>query len=345
MNLRTATSLFRRGRPRLLWNVARHLDPFYRVTFVASAASAGVLALLASGPRSLEELAVELSPDPATRGALEVWLDLGARLGELEKGPEGYRLAGYLSRALAAAENDDVAALVAEVARFHHRLILETPERTRRGALWNTDEHDALLIARSSRILEPFLFEVLDRTLPASGPVRWLDVGCGAGACLLHAAKRNPDLRAVGIELRPEVAEAARAAVRSAGMEHRITVETGDIRERRGCGGFDVVTLHNAIYYFPLAERTDLLAELSSFLVPGGRLVVTTCCKGGSPGMRVLDLWMSGTAGFGPLPTKKQLVSQLRAAGLVAIEARRAIPGEAYFAFTASRFPVEEGAW
>lgn len=344
MNLRTALSFSRRGRLHLLWKVTRLFDPFYRMSFVASAASSGLLALLSGGPRPLDRIAAELAPEPAARAALEAWLEVGARLGELEKGPEGYRLAGALSRALAAAPNDDVAALVEEVARFHHRLILETPPRLRRGELWTTADHDDLLLARSSRILEPFLFEAQDRILPAAGPVRLLDVGCGSGTCMRRAAERNPELQAVGIELDPAVAEAAREAARSRGMQDRITVETGDVRALSGRGAFDVVTLHNVIYYFPVAERTALLGRLSSFLKPGGRLLVTTCCKGGSTGMRLLDLWTSSTAGLGPLPEMDEVVARMRDAGLVEIEAWRAIPGERYFAFTATRAPAPEPA-
>jgi cyclopropane fatty-acyl-phospholipid synthase-like methyltransferase len=150
-----------------------------------------------------------------------------------------------------------------------------------------------------------------------------------------RAAERNPDLTAVGVERDPAVAAATRQAARRWGLQHRISVETGDIREQRGSADFDVVTLHNAIYYFPLAERVPLLEKLSSLLKPGGRLLVTTSCQGGSPGMRVLDLWTSGTAGFGPLPLPGELAAQMRDAGLVDIDVRRAIPGEQYFALTA----------
>jgi len=339
VNLRTAISLSRRGRLRLLWKVTSLFDPFYRMSFVASAASSGLLALLAGGPLPFDRLAAELSPEPSGHDALYAWLDLGVRLGELERGPAGYRIKGVLSRALAEGENDDVAALVEEVACFHQRLIVETPRRLKRGELWDASEHDGRLIARSSRVTEPFLFEVLDRTLPRSGPVRLLDVGCGSGTCMRHAAERNPELRAVGIEIEPAVAAVTREAVRRWGMQHRITVEAGDVRERGGCASFDVVTLHNAIHYFSLEERVALLRRLSSFLRPCGRLLITTCCRGGSPGMRRLDLWSSSTAGFGPLPIKRQLVEQMGEAGLVDIEARRAIPGEHYYAFTATQDP------
>lgn len=339
MNIKTAMSLSKGGRLRLLWKVTGLFHPFYRMSFVASAASCGLLQLLAGGAQPFARLASELAPEPSTHGALEAWLDLGICLGELELSPAGYRLKGYLSRKLASKSNDEVSALVEEVATFHHRLILDTPRRLKKRELWTLGEHDGCLIARSSRIMEPFLVQIIDWALPASRPIELLEVGCGSGIYLRYAAERNPALRAVGIELQPAVAEATRSAVQSWGLQDRITVETGDVRERPEEARFDVVTLYNLIYYFPVKERVALFKKLSGFLKPGGRLIVSTSCQGGSPGMRLLNLWTSSTAGFGPLPTKDQLVAQMREAGFAEITAKKAIPGEQYFAFLATKAP------
>lgn len=337
MDLGTVLSLAKRGRLRLLWRVAALFDPFYRVVFAASAASCGLSRLLAGGPVPFERLAAELAPRPSAHGALRAWLSIGVRLGELAEGPAGYRLKGALSRALSAPENDDVAALVEEVAGLHHRLIVETPPRLKAGEPWGPGEHDACLIARSSRILEPFVLAAMGRMLPASGPVALLDVGCGSGSHMCRAAEANPALRAVGVEARPEVAAAARDLARARGLADRVTVMARDVRALRGDGTFDVVTLHNVVYYFAAEERATLFERLSSFLKVGGRLLVTTCCQGGSPGMRVLDLWMRSAAGGGGLPSRAELAAQMREAGLAAVESRRLIAGEEYFAFTATR--------
>lgn len=337
MDIRTIVSLAASGRLRLLGAVARLLAPFYRITFVASAASGGLLARLAAGPVPFATLARDLAPEPRMHEALRAWLELGVRLGELGKGDDGYRLRGLLSRELSDPANDDVAALVEEVAGLHHRLISEAPRRLRAAELLAPDEHDGRMIARSSRILEPFLAGVLDRALNVSGPVHLLDVGCGSGAHLLRAAARNVDLRAVGIEVRAAVAEAARAEIERRGLADRITVETGDVRERGGGDRFDVVTLFNVVYYLPVAERGPLVRRLASWLKPGGRLLLATCCQGGSPGACVLDLWRSGTEGSGPLPTRAEIVARLSEAGLVDLVVEKLIAGEEYFLFSARR--------
>lgn len=337
MKLQTAVSLVKGGRLRLLWRASALLSPFYRLSFAASAGSAGLLRLLGRGARPLDEIAAQLGIAPAARPGLEAWLGLGVRLGELALEDGRYRLVGYLSRMLADPANDEVAALVEEVGAFHHRLILETPRRLQAGQPWRLEEHDACLIARSSRILEPFVFPFIDQVVPPRGALRLLEVACGSGTYLRRAAQRNPDLHAVGVELSADVAASARAELAALGLEARVTVEAGDIRERTGEASFDLVTLHNAIYYFATAERAALFASLRAFLRPGGRLVVTSSLRGGSAGMQLLDLWTSSVEGAGPLPSEAELVAQITGAGFGGVVVRRLIPGEAYVGIVATR--------
>ncbi len=334
MNLKTALALTKGGRLRLLWSVTSLFAPFYRMSFVASAAACGLLETLAKEPRSFEALAEDFAPDPSSHAGLRAWLDLGVRLGELAERPDGYRLAGYLSRKLADPANDEVAALVQEVVTFHHRLIVESPKRLRDARPWTLTEHDGALIARSSRIMEPFVFQIIDWALPTNA-TRLLEIGCGAGTYLRYAAEQNLELRAVGVEMDPTVAAATARAIADWGLAERITIESGDVRQRASDESFDAVTLYNVIYYFPVAERVALFAKLASFLQPGGRLIVSTSCQGGSPGMQMLDVWTSSAEGLGRLPTEEELGNQLRDAGFVDVQSKKAIPGEPYFAFVA----------
>lgn len=336
MKLQTAVALVKGGRLGLLWRTNALFSPFYRLSFVAAASSAGLLGLLSSGPRSLAEVATGLGVGPDGHAGLAAWLGLGVRLGELALDDQGYRLVGFLARRLADPAHDPVAALALEVASFHHRLIFETPARLAAGRPWRIEEHDGELIARSSRILEPFVFPFVDEFVPARGAVRLLEVACGSGTYLRRAAQRNPELSALGVELQAEVAEAARRLIAAEGLAGRVTIESGDIRAREGDASFDLVTLHNAIYYFPTHERAALFARLGAFLRPGGRLVVCSSCRGGSPGMQLLDVWTSSVAGFGPLPSEDELAAQLREAGFARVESRRLVPGEPYVGMIAT---------
>ena len=207
------------------------------------------------------------------------------------------------------------------------------PARLRRGELWSLADQDGNVVARSSRVVEPVVFGAIDTLFPRTGPVRLIEIGCGSGTYIRHAASRNPALSALGLELQADVAEAARANLRAWGLEGRAQVEVGDVRERAPSREFDVATLHNNIYYFPVGERPALLAHVRRFLRPGGRLVLTTGCRGGGPTMHLLDLWAASTRGCGRLPEPAELEAQMREAGLRDVRSVRLMPGESYFAF------------
>jgi cyclopropane fatty-acyl-phospholipid synthase-like methyltransferase len=224
--------------------------------------------------------------------------------------------------------------MLQEIVELHHRLILDTPELLRSGQKWTLTDQDGQLIARSSRTVEPAVFAAIDRSFPPSGPQRLLEVGAGSGIYIRYAAERNAQLEALGLELQPEVAEAARANLQQWGLGERARIEEGDVRERTPEASFDIVTLHNNIYYFPVDERVALLTHLHAFLKPGGLLMLTTGCQGGSPLLIVLDLWSRSTEGAGRLPEVDELQEQLRQAGFGSVEARKLLPTESYWAFT-----------
>src|SRR6202012_5138696 len=101
----------------------------------------------------------------------------------LRLGTDGYALRG-LAQQLAQPENDPILALTEEVAGLHHKLIADTLPKLRKAELWSLADQDGALIARSSRVLEIFQAEVIQRTFPASGAVRLLEIGCGSGGYL-----------------------------------------------------------------------------------------------------------------------------------------------------------------
>lgn len=117
------------------------------------------------------------------------------------------------------------------------------------------------------------------------------------------------------------------------GLGNRMNVEVGDIRRRAPVAAFDLATLHQNIYYFPVVERPALLRHVRGFLKPGGRVLLTTECQGQSAAAAVLDLWGSLTAGCGRLPEPGELIAQIEAAGFVGVTARSLIPGESFYAF------------
>jgi protein-L-isoaspartate O-methyltransferase len=333
MRAKTLSELWRRGQLRLLLRTTRLATPYYRVAWLAAATRAGLLQRLADGALPLNRLADDFAPAAPDSDGLRCWLDMGVRLGELAHRNGAYALRGFLARKLADPDNDAIAAILEEVATLHHRLLLETPERLQSGRRFTLDDQDGVLIARSSRVIEPFVQEAIDDVLPPSGPLRLLEVGAGTGTHIRYAAGRNPELTALGLELQPQVAELANQNLREWGLAERACVEKGDVRDRTPEAAFDRVTLHNNVYYFAVEERPALLRHLRGFLAPGGRLLLTTGCAGGGPTLQALDIWSANTEGCGRLPEVDEMEGQLREAGFSAVRSRRLIPGESYFAF------------
>jgi cyclopropane fatty-acyl-phospholipid synthase-like methyltransferase len=227
--------------------------------------------------------------------------------------------------------------MVEEVVELHHKLITATIPKLRAGELWSLTDQSGELIARSSRVLETFQAEIIRSTFPARGALRLLEIGCGSGVYLRYAAERNPSLTALGVELQLAVAEMARTNLRSWGLESRVKIETGDIREKVPDEPFDIATLYNNVYYFPVEERVMLLDHIGTFLRPGGFLLLTPCCQGGSLAAEALNLWGAATCGAGRLPAEDELVSQLREARYSAVKTKNLLPGDRFVAFQAFR--------
>lgn len=110
-----------------------------------------------------------------------------------------------------------------------------------------------------------------------------------------------------------DIAEMARTNLLSWGLESQVKVETGDIREKASDEPFDIATLNNNIYYFPVEGRVNLLQRIASFLRPGGFLLLTTCCQGGSLGAEALNLGARPLAALGDCrPKTKWFASYAR---------------------------------
>ena len=335
MRLGTVIELVETGQLAVLLSMARAVRVYYRVPFLASCIENGVLALLRGGPVPIERIAASLALPPGSQAGLRAWLEFGVRLGELRQSPAGFALRSQLARRLAAPENDAAAAFVVEAARLHARYVTDTPARLRAGRPFTLADQDGRLVARSSRLLEPFVREAIDAVVPAHGPVRLLDIGCGSGTYLRHAAERNPELHALGLELQADVAAFARENLVRWNLAGRVTIEVGDVRDRTPAPAFDVVLLLNNVNYFPVADRVAVLRHVRGFLRAGGRLLVTIGCAG-SAAVDILNLWGAMTAGCGALPSPDELAAHLEAAGFSAVRRRGLIPGYGYFAFCGS---------
>ena len=337
MKLSTFIKLMTSGQSSLLFGLLKTGNEFYRACFVSAALSRGVYDHFIEGKASFEQLCEKMAV--SNRAGLRAWLELGVSLGELKRTGNEYQIKGKISRGLLNPVNDAFKALLEEVVSYAYVYVMETPTMLRKHEWFPFDQMPGELVARSSRVSEPFIFEAVDTVIPHQGDFQLLEVGCGSGIYIQRACTRNPELRAVGLELQEKVADVARKNIEAWGLENRATIEHSDVRNYSSSQEYDLVTLHQNIYYFPVPERENLFRHLKEYLKPGGQVLLTSACQGGGPGIQGLNIQVSTTEGFSPLPDPDQLCQQLKAAGFVDVKTKRLVPLESFWAFRASKSP------
>ena len=103
---------------------------------------------------------------------------------------------------------------------------------------------------------------------------RVLDVGCGWGSFVIHAAREH-GVRAVGVTLSPAQAELARRRVAEAGLEDRVEIRICDYRDLSGAGGerYDAIASIGMVEHVGSAQIDEYARVLARLLEPGGRLL------------------------------------------------------------------------
>jgi cyclopropane-fatty-acyl-phospholipid synthase len=110
--------------------------------------------------------------------------------------------------------------------------------------------------------------ERLCRKLRLRPGERLLDVGCGWGSLVLHAAAHH-GVRAVGVTLSPPQAETARARVRAAGLEDRCEIRVADYREVDD-GPYDKVVSVGMYEHVGRDQLPVYAGRLAALVRPGG---------------------------------------------------------------------------
>ncbi|MBA0049419.1 class I SAM-dependent methyltransferase [Streptomyces sp. AJS327] len=113
--------------------------------------------------------------------------------------------------------------------------------------------------------------DLICRKLALRPGQRLLDVGCGWGSLVLHAA-REYGVRAVGVTLSREQATAARKRVAEAGLADLVDIRVEDYREVAD-GPYDAVASVGMAEHVGEERFREYAATLHALLKPGGRLL------------------------------------------------------------------------
>lgn len=114
-------------------------------------------------------------------------------------------------------------------------------------------------------------YELISRKLDLQPGQRLLDVGCGWGGMVLHAASHH-GVQAVGITLSREQARLARERVAEAGLGEQIEIRVQDYREVDD-GPFDAISSIGMFEHVGLERMQEYLRDLHDLLRPEGRLL------------------------------------------------------------------------
>ncbi len=126
------------------------------------------------------------------------------------------------------------------------------------------DANEPLEVAQHRKL------DLICRKLQLRPGQQMLDVGCGWGALVRHAAA-NYGVTAVGVTLSPEQAAEALRRVREEGLEDRVTIKVNDYREIGG--RFDAIASIGMFEHVGADQLANYFSHLHDLLTPSGVLL------------------------------------------------------------------------
>jgi cyclopropane-fatty-acyl-phospholipid synthase len=150
-----------------------------------------------------------------------------------------------------------------DVSNRFYELVLG-PSMTYTCALYPTGE-ETLEEAQHAK------YDLVARKLNLQPGQRLLDVGCGWGGMVRHAAKEY-GVRGLGVTLSREQAEWATAKIKEEGLDHLAEVRHLDYRDVAETG-FDAISSIGLTEHIGVANYGSYFTLLREKLVPGGRIL------------------------------------------------------------------------
>jgi cyclopropane-fatty-acyl-phospholipid synthase len=150
-----------------------------------------------------------------------------------------------------------------DVSNDFYRIVLG-PSLTYSCAVWDSPAV-GLEAAQAAK------YELICRKLDLQPGMRLLDVGCGWGGMVIHAAREH-GVRAVGVTVSRRQAELAEKRVAEAGLTGTVDIRLQDYRDVDD-GPYDAISSIGMFEHVGLAQLETYFDRLHSLLRPGGRLL------------------------------------------------------------------------
>jgi len=321
-----------------LFPIMRDWQALVRMHFIYAAIESGLLEALTS-PTSRDDLILKLKVERPK--ILDALLDVGLSAKELAFKDGLYSIKGKSSKAITGKEGDMLAAMVQANISYYSSAYRFAADRIRGAPLGDDLEKIGDVVARFSKIGEPFIRHFTADIVSRRKSMRVLDVGCGSGVFLQSIFNANSNATGIGIDIDVAAVEHAKRNLEQWGLSDKFTIVEGDIcSPPEGMGGpFDLITLYNVLHYFTSEKRIELLRTIHSMLSPDGTVAISTFLQsnGQDLGAANLNMVNSSLRGLAPLPDINELTKGLKGAGFKRIKMQRLIPGSRFYGIAAGK--------
>jgi len=289
-------------------------------------------------PIDIESLAARLSIE--RMDLLEAILNLGVSLNEIALKKGKYSLKGKRIKMLRGEKGDKFAAWIQAHVYYYNSAYSHFNDRLHGAPDGNYLELHGDLIARASKMLDPFIDLFIARHMIKNKKTRILEAGCGSGIYLKKAYEVNEELYGIALDYDTAVTKQAKDNIKAWGLQDSFDVIQGDIFElgQEHMNSFDLVTMYNMIYYFPVEKRLELLKKVKTYLDHNGTLILVSSEQGKKPsaGTANLDVINRSIKGCYEIPKNGEIEMLLKNAGFKLLKKESLFPGENIYGYIAT---------